>query len=154
MEATKVVEQVVTAVEKAGQEASQSISKIDIPARVFDFLDAIAKKTGTTAEYVWPELVKYTYAEALSGLILILFFFGLSCLLSFVFVKRASTKLAAIKNDFTDGDAFLYLGPCILSAIMLLFSSIALATSFSRYLSRVIAPEGATIYQVLESLKG
>lgn len=37
-----------------------------IPQELLDRLDALAAKFGTTVEYLWPELVRYTWARALA----------------------------------------------------------------------------------------
>lgn len=126
-----------------------------------DVLQRIADKLGLATVYLWPEMVRYTWAKAVADCvvsILVLIGLGIGTQQAVragtrhVATKRAEVEAARNSWDrYREVDNFdLYIFGTIGAAIAVVVVIICL-TAITHQLPALIAPEGATITRLLRA---
>lgn len=120
--------------------------------RVADVIQAIADKLGVAAVHLWPEMVRYTWATAATWLV----FTTVSVVFAMVLIPNRILHCRKMLNDNSfdsDAAALDVTCWCIIMALVGLVALIMI-TNIPDNLSKVLAPEGATVMQMLKATAG
>lgn len=130
-----------------------------IPVMVDKTLSVLADHFGATGKYLWVALCKYQFAEGvqsivLAGICLIIAIIAFTCLYKSYFKHDLSydTSYDSLPRHGVCYKPTRYVFSSVISAIILLISSIGFFDYLDGGIVKVVAPEGAAIQQVLEGI--
>lgn len=114
-----------------------------------DVLQGIADKLGVAAIHLWPEMVRYTWAQAVGQLVVTaLAVLGLALYVQFL-LPRMIRDWRAPEGTLTNEETSVCLIVTFVGVVLGLFA-IATLAGVSNSVATVLAPEGATISKLLE----
>ena len=128
----------------------------DTTDKVLGVLQALGNEIGETVDYAWPELVKYTFAEGLTPLILYgfaLLFTGGLMVYFWVRFTRWQREIRDGDRRPSDGEEVGYWLPWVVCAVIFLIAFPVSVNAFHHNLPKVLAPEGATVMKVIDRLE-
>lgn len=120
--------------------------------KVADVIQTIADKLGIAGVHLWPEMIRYTWANALAWLIFQMAF----VLFALVLISNRIAYCKRILNDddFSSDTIVFVITSWRAVMIVIGFAGVILAINIPDNISKVVAPEGATVMQMLKAASG
>lgn len=119
----------------------------EVAKKVVDLIQAGAEQVGQTAKEAWPHIVHFTYAKAITGLVLcgVWTTIFLLCLSVWIYL---STREEKFLREHDEVIGFLFVS----SGLVGLFSFVGAIISLAENLPNVLEPVGATIMDLVKRL--
>jgi hypothetical protein len=111
-----------------------------VTQEVFNRIDAMAEKLGTTAQYLWPKLVAYTKWVAIGQIMISVLIFVSAQILCVWSIKRGA------KGGWNDPIDFIV---SIVSGTFVFGIVLALITSGPNSFAQAFSPEAAAFYKLV-----
>ena len=121
--------------------------------KLVDGMEKAAEALGQTAQHLWPEMVRATFALNIGYLIADMLVLLVVCTVGVLMVVKCwhGADAAYVANQNDEASAYSIL--CILLAFICVAAVLIVVTTVPFHLQGVFAPEGTTVLNLLRGVK-